>query len=295
MRILLAGSSGFIGSALRRHMQDRGDEVLRLVRRPATSPDERSWDPTSGRLDTAVLDGIDAVVNLGGAGVGDHRWSASYKAELVASRLDGTATLAGALAAHREPVRWVNGSAVGYYGNDNGDTLLTEEAPAGGGFLADLVQRWEGATAPAVAAGVPVAWARTGLVMAADGGAFQRIRLLGRLGLGGPLGTGRQFWPWITLTDEVRALAFLVDHVDLTGPVNLTGPEPAPQREVAAAIGRRFGRPAVLPAPAFALRAALGEFAEDILGSQRAVPRRLLDAGFDFQHPTLAAAVDTLS
>lgn len=295
MQILLAGSSGFIGSALRRHLQDRGDTVLRLVRRPATSGDERSWDPTSGRLDTAVLDGIEAVVNLGGAGVGDHRWSPTYKAELVASRVDGTATLAAALATHREPVRWVNGSAVGFYGNDNGDTQLTEESPAGGGFLAELVQRWEGAAAPAVAAGVPVALARTGLVMAAHGGAFQRMSLLGRLGLGGPLGTGRQFWPWITLTDEVRALTFLVDHVDLTGPVNLTGPVPAPQREVAAAIGRRFGRPAVLPAPAFALRAALGEFAEDILGSQRAVPRRLLDAGFEFQHSTLAAAVDTLS
>jgi uncharacterized protein (TIGR01777 family) len=295
MRVLLAGSSGFIGSALRRHLHDRGDEVIRLVRRPATARDERSWDPAAGRLDTAVFDGVDAVVNLGGAGVGDRRWSPAYKAELVASRVDGTATLAAGLSACRQPVRWVNGSAVGYYGNDNADTVLTEDSPAGGGFLADLVQRWEGATAPAVAAGVPVALARSGLVMAAGGGAFHRMTLLGRLGLGGPLGSGRQYWPWITLTDEVRALAFLIDRVDLTGPVNLTGPAPAPQREIAAAIGRRFGRPAVLPAPAFALRAALGEFAEDILGSQRAVPHRLLDAGFGFQHPTVAAAVDTLS
>jgi uncharacterized protein (TIGR01777 family) len=223
--------------------------------------------------------------------VGDRRWTESYKATIRDSRVDTTRTLAMAVAASGRPIRVVNGSAVGFYGSDRGDEVLTEDSAKGAGFLSDVVAAWEAATEPAADAGAPVAMARTGLVMDAKGGAFERLILLTRFGLGGSLGSGGQFWPWISLHDEVRALAFLIDHPDLVGPVNLVGPDPRPQREVAAAIAARLRRPHVVPAPSFALRLALGEFADDILGSQRVVPARLLDHGFRHDQPTLSDAV----
>ena len=276
-RIVLAGSSGLIGSALSAYLTARGDEVVRLVRRPARTAGELSWDP--------------AVVNLAGAGVGDKRWSEDYKALIRSSRVDTTRTLALAVAATGEPIRFVNASAVGYYGSDRGDDVLTEESAPGQGFLAGLVRDWEAATAPAAASGAPVALARTGLVMDATRGAFARLVLLTKLGLGGPIGSGKQYWPWISLHDEVRALAWLVDHPEVTGAVNVVGPDPLRQAEIASAIAARLHRPHIVPAPAAALKLVLGEFAEDVLGSQRVLPARLLAAGFSHDHPTIEDAV----
>lgn len=288
-RIAVAGSSGLIGGALCRALRDRGDEVLRLVRRPSEHSSEVQWDPASRHLDPHVLDGVDAVVNVAGASLGEKRWSPAFKAELISSRTDGTTALAEAIAATGRPIHLVNGSAVGYYG-DRGDEVLTEDSDGGSGFLSDLVRAWEGSTEPARAAGAPVALLRTGIVLAARGDAFKPLLLLTRLGLGGPLGNGRHYWSWITLVDEVRATLHVLDQ-GLEGPVNLTGPEPATQREIVAEMGRQLHRPTLLPAPAFALRAVLGEMSSDILASQRALPRRLLDSGFRHEHATLPDAV----
>ena len=288
-RIAVAGSSGLIGGALCRSLRDRGDDVVRLVRRSPEHSSEVRWDPASRHLDPHVLDGVDAVVNLAGASLGDKRWSPAFKAELISSRTDGTTALAGAIAATGRPIHLVNGSAVGYYG-DRGDEVLTEDSDGGSGFLSDLVRAWEGSTEPARAAGAPVALLRTGIVLAAQGDAFRPLLLLTRLGLGGPLGNGRHYWSWITLVDEVRAILHVLDE-KLEGPVNLTGPEPATQRDNVAEMGRQLHRPTLLQAPAFALRAVLGEMSSDILASQRAVPRRLLDSGFEHEHATLPDAV----
>ena len=293
-RVAITGSSGLIGGALRRRLLERGDEVVRLVRRPPSAPDEVQWDPSRGRLAPEALDGLDAVVNLAGIGIGDRRWNAEHKREVERSRTDATGTVAQALADHRArtgtAIRLVNASAVGYYG-DRGDEVLTEGSAPGHDFLAGVVMRWEGAAQPAVDAGVPVAFTRSGLVMAHDGGAFQPILLLGRLGLGGPMGTGREWWPWITLADEIRAITHLLDRRDLVGPFNLAAPEASRQKQIAAMIGRALSRPAVLPAPRFALRAVIGEFADYVLASQRVEPVALVASGFTFEHADLEAAI----
>jgi uncharacterized protein len=289
-RIAVTGSSGLIGTALVAALRQRGDEVVRLVRRPPRAADEVQWDPATGHLDPRVLEGVDGVVNLAGAGVGDSRWSPSYKREILASRVDATTAVATAVAAAGHPVRLVSGSAVGYYG-DRGDEELTEASPPGSGFLSDVVLAWEAAAQPAVDAGAPVAFIRTGIVLAREGGAMKPLLRLARLGLGGPLGSGRQFMPWITLPDEVGAILLLLDSPEVTGPVNLVGPAPARQREVAQALGRALHRPAVLPAPSVALRVVLGEFAGEVLGGQRIVGHALRDSGYAFAHADLGSAV----
>ncbi|PKW25635.1 TIGR01777 family oxidoreductase [Phycicoccus duodecadis] len=289
-RIAVTGSSGLIGTALVAALQQRGDEVVRLVRRAPSRPDEVQWDPSSRHLDPQVLGAVDGVVHLAGAGVGDHRWTPSYKHEILASRTDSTTAVARAVAEVGHPVRLVSGSAVGFYG-DRGDEELTERSPPGTGFLADVVLAWEAAAQPAVDAGASVAFARTGIVLAPEGGAAAPMLKLGRLGLGGPLGSGKQFSPWITLVDEVGALLHLLDHPEVTGPVNLVGPAPVRQREIAAAIGRAVHRPALLPAPSFAMKAVLGEFAGDVLASQRVVGDALVAGGFHHTHGDLESAV----
>lgn len=288
-RIAVAGSSGLIGGALCRSLRERGDDVLRLVRRAPEHASEVQWDPSSRHLDPAVLDGVDAVVNVAGASLGAHRWSPEFKTELISSRTDGTTALAVAIAATGRPIHLLNGSAVGYYG-DRGDEILTEESSAGSGFLVDLVHAWEGATEAASAAGAPVALLRTGIVLAPDGDAIKALLRLTKFGLGGPLGNGRHYWAWITLADHIRAILHVLDS-GLDGPINLTGPEPARQRDIVAEMGRQLHRPTLLPAPAFALRAVVGEMAGDIVSSQRAVPRRLLDSGFTHEQGTLPDAV----
>jgi len=289
VRIAVTGSSGLIGTALVTALHAGGHDVVRLVRRPARQPDEVTWDPEAGTVDVDALAGVDGAVNLAGAGVGDHRWTDAYKQTVLGSRVNSTRTLATALAALDPlPRVLVSGSAVGYYG-DRGDEPLTEASGPGTGFLTEVCQAWEAATAPAADAGIRVAYARTGLVLSPDGGALARLLPLARLGLAGPLGGGRQWWPWITLDDEVRALVFLLEK-DLEGPVNLSAPQPTRNADLTRALGSALHRPTVLPAPAFALRLVLGEFASDVLSSQRMLPARLLDAGFGFRHQTPAQA-----
>jgi uncharacterized protein (TIGR01777 family) len=297
MRVAISGPSGLIGSAVTRRLRGGGDEVVHLVRRPVRESHERQWDPDSKRLDPQVLADCDAVVSLHGAGIGDKRWTPSYKREILTSRTHGTTAIASALAelADRgQRARWVAGSAVGFYG-DRGEETLDETSPAGEGYLPEVVTAWERATGPAEAAGVPVAHIRTGIVLSPDGGALGRLLPLLKLGVGGPFGRGRSWWPWITLHDQVRAMEYLLEHQDITGAVNLAGPEEARQGAVVSAIARAMKRPAIVPVPPPALRLVVGEFATDILSSQRVVPRVLDDHGFAFDHATVADAAAWLS
>ena len=297
MRVVMTGASGLIGSALVRSLRADGHDVVRLVRRPARAADERQWDPSEHRLDPEHVAGADAVVHLAGAGVGDHRWSDDYKRTILASRIDGTSTVASTLAGLPDAARprvLVSASAVGYYG-DTGDEAVDESGRKGSGFLADVVEQWEGATAPAVAAGVRVVTPRSGIVLAADGGALGKVLPLFKLGLGGRLGSGRQWMSWIALPDEIAGLRFLLDRDDLSGPVNLTAPEPVTNRDYTKAIGRAVHRPALAWVPPQALRAALGGFADEgVLVSQRVVPGLLEQAGFTFTYADVDAALAAL-
>jgi uncharacterized protein (TIGR01777 family) len=292
-RVAISGASGMIGTALSAFLRARGDTVVHLVRREPRTPDEVGWDPAARKLAPGDLSGLTAVVHLAGAGVGDHRWTSAYKQEILASRVNGTSTIATALADLGEPVTLVSGSAIGVYG-DRGDEVLTEDSPTGKGFLADVVRAWEAATAPAQAAGLRVVHARTGLVLTPDGGAMGPVLPLAKAGLAGPLGNGRQYWSWITLHDELRALAHLID-TSLSGPVNLVSVQPLHQAEVMKALGARLGRPAILPTPALALKLALGGLASEILGSARILPSVLTASGFVFAHDTIDSAMAWLT
>ncbi|MFG2770394.1 TIGR01777 family oxidoreductase [Streptomyces sp. NPDC048350] len=290
-RIAVTGTSGLIGTALVRSLRADGHHVSRLVRRPARTADEIEWDPARLYVDAAGLVGVDAVVHLAGAGVGERRWSDAYKKEIRDSRVLGTRAIAEALASLADPPKvLVCGTALGYYG-DTGSRAVDESAPAGEGFLPSVCVEWEAAAAPAEEAGIRVAYARTGLVVAAEGGAWGRLFPVFRAGVGGRMGDGRQYWSFISLHDEVAALQHLIDTDSLAGPVNLTAPEPVTNREVTAAMGRVLRRPTLLTVPAPALRLALGEFAVDVLGSQRVLPGRLLESGFDFAFPTIDESI----
>lgn len=290
--IAVTGASGLIGRALVPALRAQGHRVLRLVRKTATSADEVQWDPKAGTVDLEALAGTRAVIHLAGAGVGDHRWTDAYKQEIRDSRVLGTRTIATAMAALQpKPAVLVAGSAIGWYG-DTGDRAVDESSPAGTGFLADVVEAWEAAADPAREAGIRVVHARTGLVVAKQGGAWARLFPIFRLGLGGKLGSGRQYWSWISLRDEVSALMYLVDS-NLTGPVNLTAPNPATNAEVTAAMGKVLGRPTLFPVPAVALKTALGEFSTEILSSARVLPKVLEQAGFQWQDRDIASAIST--
>ncbi|GAA1240346.1 TIGR01777 family oxidoreductase [Kitasatospora nipponensis] len=297
MRIAVTGSSGLIGSALVRSLLADGHQVVRLVRRrSALGPHSDGsvgvgWNPARGEIDRGALNALDAVVHLAGAGVGDRRWSEAYKREIRDSRVLGTRTLALALAAaDAPPAVLVSGSAVGYYGQ-TGDRVIDETAPAGEDFLARVCVDWEGAARPAAEAGIRVVHPRTGLVLSDAGAAGGRLFPLFRLGLGGRLGSGTQYWSFISLADQVAALRFLIDHRELSGPVNLSAPEPVTNAELTAALGRVLRRPTPFPVPEAVLRAALGEMAVEVVGSHRAVPAKLLAAGFRFRHPQVDEAV----
>ncbi len=295
MRVAITGSTGLIGSALTRSLLADGHQVLRLTRgrtasRPADGSESAPWEPGS-RLDPAVLGDVDAVVHLAGAGVGDRRWSETYKQEIRLSRLQGTRTVAEACAeAARPPRVLVSASATGYYG-DTGERVVTESDPAGEDFLASVCVAWESAAAPAERAGVRVVHPRTGLVVSADGGAWGKLFPLFRFGLGGRLGSGDQYWPFISLPDHIAALRYAIDHDDIAGPLNFTAPEPLTNREITRAMGRILHRPTLAAVPAFALKAVLGEFAEGITGSCRAVPAGLKKAGFTFCQPGIDEAL----
>ncbi|MFE6171641.1 TIGR01777 family oxidoreductase [Streptomyces sp. NPDC056464] len=292
-RIVVAGASGLIGGALVRSLTADGHEVVRLVRRAPRSKDEVRWDPEGGSVDAAGLAGCDAVVNLAGANVGSRRWTEAYKAKLRCGRVLGTTALAEAMASlapEQRPRVFVNGSAIGYYG-ETGERAVDESAPAGEGFLPSLVVEWEGAAAPAREAGVRTVFPRTGLVVARDGGAWGRLFPLFKAGLGGRMGDGRQYWSFVALHDEVAAIRHLIDRDDLSGAFNVTAPQPLTNREITEAMGRVLHRPTLFQVPAPVLRTVLGEMAGDVLGSQRVLPARLLESGFTFAFPEIEGAI----
>ncbi|MEU2581819.1 TIGR01777 family oxidoreductase [Streptomyces avermitilis] len=290
-RVAIAGASGLIGSALARSLTADGHEVVRLVRRAPRGKGEIRWDPEEQRIDPAGLVGCAAVVNLAGAGVASRRWTDAYKQTIRSSRVLGTATLAEAIASLDEPPAvFVSGSAIGFYG-DTGDRAVDETAPPGDGFLPALCVEWEEAAEPAQEAGIRTVFPRTGLVVAAGGGAWGRLFPLFKAGLGGRMGDGRQYWSYISLHDEVAAIRHVIDTASLSGPVNLTAPTPLTNAEITAAMGRVLHRPTLFTAPAPVLRAALGDMAGDILGSQRVLPARLLESGFAFAFPGIEEAL----
>lgn len=287
-RIVITGGTGFLGSALVDALRERGDEVVVLRRGSGAG----TWDPASGRLDPELLAGADAVVNLNGVGIGDKRWTDARKKLIVRSRTDSTGLLARTMAEmDSPPAVFVSASAIGYYG-DTGDTLVDETAPAGGDFHASICVQWEAAAKPAAAAGIRVVHPRTGLVLSRDGGVLEPMTWLFKLGVGGRLGDGNQWWSWISMRDEIRALMFLIDS-DLSGPVNLVAPNPVRNAEFTKAFGEVLKRPTVVPVPKFALDIRLGkEMAESLgYGSLRVAPAKLVEAGFEFTSTTVRQAL----
>lgn len=288
--IAVAGSSGLIGTALVYALRATDHRVLRIVRRTPATADELYWNPATGEFDPGLLGGVDAVVNLCGVNVGEKRWSGAFKQSLRDSRIGPTEVLSNAVVDAGVPLL-INASAVGYYG-DTGNHSVDESAGPGSNFLARLTVDWEAATATAAGAGVRVVLTRTGLVMAPSGGMLSRLKPLFLLGLGARLGNGRQYLPWISLEDQVRALLFAITHDELSGPVNFTGPAPVTNAEFTTALGRTVNRPTPLMVPGFALRTVLGEFADEgLLGGQRAIPAALERAGFRFRHNTIGEAL----
>ncbi|MGV9767493.1 TIGR01777 family oxidoreductase [Micromonospora tulbaghiae] len=293
MRILMAGASGFLGTRLVDCLTADGHQVTRLVRRPPRTPVERQWNPSAAQLDRKWVADADAVVNLAGAGVGDKRWNDEYRKLIRTSRVDSTTTLAitiAGLPAADRPAVLLNSSAVGWYGN-TGDRTVTEEAPAGEGFLADVCRVWEAATRPAEDAGVRVVRLRTGLPLHRDGGLLKPQLLPFRLGVGGKLGNGRQWLPWISMRDWLDAAKFLLARDDVAGPVNVVGPAPVTNAEFTRELARQLHRPAIMPIPALALKVALGGFAQEALTSARVLPGVLDKAGFSWTHPDLPGAL----
>jgi uncharacterized protein len=293
MRIAITGSTGLIGSALARDLAADDIEVLRLVRRAPAGPGETRWDPaaTGGGLSPRSLTGVDAVVHLSGAPVAPARWTAARKRELRASRIDSTATLAKTLASmENPPPALLVASAIGWYG-DTGSREVDETAPSGAGFLAELVRDWEAAARPAAEAGIRVAHLRTGVVLSRQGGMLGQLLLPFRLGLGFRIGPGTQYLSWITLADHIRACRFVLAQPGLSGPVNLTGPEPVTNAQFTSALASALHRPALLRLPAGPLRVGLGEVSGELLASCRVRPARLLSAGFEFRDAQLGPAL----
>ncbi|MFT2712771.1 TIGR01777 family oxidoreductase [Clavibacter sp. Sh2126] len=292
LTVLISGAGGTIGTELQAQLHDAGHRVRRLVRHAPSSPDEREWQPAEGRLDPAALDGVDAVVNLSGASISRLPWTKPYQEEIRSSRVQATRTIVDAMsAAATPPAVLLNGSAVGFYG-DRPQQRLTEDSPRGAGFLAEVVEAWE-AEAHEAPAGVRVATLRTGLVLA-QAGALAPLRLLTNLGLAGKLGTGGQVWPWISLRDEAAAIVHLLTS-SISGPVNLTGPEPVMADRLMRHLAKRMHRPYLVPAPEALIRLALRDAGQELLlSSQPARPEKLLADGFVFRDPTVELAIDRL-
>jgi len=290
MRVLISGATGLVGSEVIRQLESQGHEALRLVRRKAVAANEVEWNPTSGFIQPGVMDTVDAVVNMAGATTGKIPWTAKYKQEIVNSRLDSTRTLVQAMqTAKQKPKVFVSGSASGFYG-DSGDKILSESAPKGKGFLSDLANAWEQEALKAPTE-VRVVLARTTMVMSRQLGALGRLLPLIKLGIGGPLGSGKQWWAWISQPDEAAAIIHLINTPSAKGAYNLTAPEPATCGQIVKALAKELKRPSFIPVPTFALKAFIGEAAvELLLCSQNMTADRLLQTGFKFQHPTLKQA-----
>lgn len=290
--IAITGSSGMVGSALRRAFEAGGHSVKRLVRRAAAAPNEIPWQPTGRDIDprlTAQLEGVDVVINLAGENL-DQRWTENARRRIVESRVPGTLLLSRTLAElERKPRVMISGSAMGIYGN-RGDEVLDESSALGDGFLASVCKDWEAATVPASDAGIRVVMSRTTLVLDRHGGAFPKFLLQFRLWAGGRLGNGRQWMSWITLRDMVGVFSFLIGREDITGPVNVVSPDPVTNAEFVRVLGRVLSRPVLLPVPTFALELVFGQMARDtVLGSQRVVSRKL--RGYEFADPALEGAI----
>ena len=293
MKLVVTGSSGLIGSALVRAAEKKNFEIVKLVRRKPKDKTESQWDPTKGLVDLDVLEKATAIVHLAGAGVGDHRWTKKYKNEILNSRVKSTETLANAIVNLRTPPSvFVSGSAVGFYG-DTGDTAVDENAGLGEGFLSDVVFNWEYAAQRVRSNKIRVVHPRTGLVMSKRGGLLRKVLPLFYLGLGGKLGNGKQYWSYISLEDEVRAIFHLIDDVRLSGGVNLTNPFPVTNAEFTKALSSVLKRPAFFNVPAIALRIALGEFSIEALGSSRVLPSKLLASGFSFKQSDIIKTLNS--
>ncbi|MEI7696897.1 MAG: TIGR01777 family oxidoreductase [Actinomycetes bacterium] len=288
-RIAITGSSGLIGTALVGHLKSEGHTVQRLVRRAPIAVDEVTWDPQTGYVDLSALEGVDAVIHLAGAPVDGKRWSKKYRAEILNSRLLGTTTIAKAVTAVK-PAVFISASAMGWYG-ESGNRAVIETDRVGDDFLAAVCREWEAAAD--LAGDVRTVKLRTGLVLDPTGGALGKMLPLFRLGFGGKLGSGKQWWSWITLHDVVRAIDFaLVENI--SGAINLTTPNPVTNQEFTSALARAVHRPALFPAPAIALKIALGGFSNEILGSKRVLPQVLQDAGFTWNYPHITETLDAL-
>ncbi len=297
MKVAVAGSSGLIGTGLLAALRSEGHDVVRLVRRPAEGRDEVRWDPVRGELDPAELQGVEAIVNLAGAGIGDKRWTPERRKELLDSRVVPTRLLAETAAKlDPRPAAFLGGSAVGWYGYDTGDAEKTEADPHGSGFLSDVVVAWEQATHAAEEAGIRTVLLRSGVVLSTAGGALAKQLLPFKLGLGGRLGSGRQHLPWISLADEVGAIMFCLAQEALSGPVNLTAPEPVTNAEFTKTLGGLLHRPTLVPTPTRALTTLFGEdmVREMLLGGTRAIPAKLQEHGFRWLHPTLDVALSDI-
>jgi uncharacterized protein (TIGR01777 family) len=291
MKVAVTGASGFLGSALVPRLRAGGHDVVRFVRGSASAADDRPWDPSSRTLDPQQLADVDAVVHLAGAGVADKRWSEARKKVVLDSRVDGTTAVANAVGASERTTVLLSASAVGYYG-DTGDRFTDETGPSGEGFLADVCRQWEAATAPAEAAGTRVVHLRTGIVLGPDGGALAPQVKVFKAFLGAQLGDGKQWVPWISLHDEVEAMVHCLEH-DVSGPVNLVGPQPVTNREWTRALGKAVHRPTLpIGAPGFVLKTVLGQFAEEgVLAGQRLRPAALERTGFSFAHRDVCSAL----
>ena len=290
-RIAITGSSGLIGSALVGHLKSEGHTVQRLVRRDPVSSDEIKWDPKTGYVDIEALRGVDAVIHLAGVGVGDKRWSKKYRAEILNSRLLGTTAIANAVA-EIKPSVFISASAIGWYG-ESGNRGVIESDSSGDDFLAAVCREWE-AAADLAGTSVRTVKIRTGLVLDPTGGALGKMLPLFRIGLGGKLGSGKQWWSWITLHDHIRAIDFILSHKEIEGPVNLTSPNPVTNQEFTSALARAMKRPALFPAPAIALKLALGGFSSEILSSKKVIPQKLSEAGFTWDYPHVSSALEVL-
>lgn len=291
MKIAVTGASGLIGSAFVKAANARGDEVLKLVRRKPKTPDEIFWDPTTGQIDHLLLDEVDAIVHLAGAGVGEQRWSEKYKKEILDSRVNSTKLIVKAIARmHRPPKVLVSASAIGFYG-DTAESSVDENAPAGTGFLAEVCLAWEAAAKPAKQYGVRVVHPRTGLVLSRNGGLLKKLYPLFFFGLGGKMGNGRQFWSCISLNDQVRALFHLIENEKISGGVNLVMPEAVTNKEFIKTLGKIMRRPTIFSVPATALKIALGEFSSEVLGSIKVAPSKLIVNDFQFDESNLFSAL----